>query len=236
MKKLLRPDGRLSLCAGMTRMGSRLADIGTDHGYLPIELCLSGRIPCALACDINPQPLSSARENIARYGLADRIHTRLSDGLKNVAPDEADDIVIAGMGGELIRDILSAAPWVRDGSKLLILQPMTRHAELVKWLYENGFEILRQEAAFDEGKYYTALAAVYSGKVRECDLLTSVIGALDTENELSRGFLGRALNDLNNRCKGDPSLLPAAEKLADIICPAKRRDICGSQKSGGDPR
>lgn len=217
MNRILRSDGRLSLCADMVRRGSRLADIGTDHGYLPIELCLSGRIPSALACDINPLPLHSAEENIARFGLSGIIQTRLSDGLAEVASEEADDIVIAGIGGELIRDILSAAPWVKDGSKRLILQPMTRHAELIKWLYENGFEILRQDAVYDEGKYYTALAARYTGEIKSCDLLTSIIGALDTENELARGFLHRSLNDLENRSKGDPSLICEAEKLKEIL-------------------
>lgn len=217
MNRILKSDGRLSLCADMVRRGSRLADIGTDHGYLPIELCLSGRIPSALACDINPLPLRSAEENIARFGLSDRIKTRLSDGLAEVASEEADDIVIAGMGGELIRDILSAAPWVKDGSKRLILQPMTRHAELTKWLYENGFEITRQDAAFDEGKYYTAFTAIYTGEIQSCDLLTSIIGALDTKNELARGFLHRSLNDLENRRKGDPSLICEAEKLKEIL-------------------
>ena len=217
MKKLLRPQGRLSLCAEMTRGGSRLADIGTDHGYLPIELCLSGRIPSALACDINPLPLQSARENIAAYKLSDRIQTRLSDGLREVGSVEVDDIVIAGMGGELIRDIIAAAGWVKDGSKLLILQPMTRHEVLVKWLYENGFGIVRQEAALDEGKYYTVIAARYAGEAKSCDLLTSIIGALDAGNELSRGFLNRSLNNLRNRAKGDPSLLPIAERLEEIF-------------------
>ena len=159
MTQILRPNGRLSLCADMVRGGSRLADIGTDHGYLPIALCLSGAFPSALACDINPLPLRSAQENIAKYGLSDRIQTRLSDGLKAVRPDEADDIVIAGMGGELIRDILAAAPWVKDETKKLILQPMTHHEDLVMWLVENGFAITEQKAALDEGKYYTAFSA-----------------------------------------------------------------------------
>ena len=118
---ILKPHGRLSLCADYVREGSRLADIGTDHGYLPIALCQSGKIPSALACDINPLPLRSAEENIARFGLSKKIQTRLSDGLKEVSPDEADDVVIAGMGGELIRDILTAAPWVKDGEKHLVL-------------------------------------------------------------------------------------------------------------------
>ncbi len=217
MKHILKPDGRLSLCADMTRKGSRLADIGTDHGYLPIELCQSGRIPSALACDINPLPLRSAEENIARYRLSDKIHTRLSDGLKKIAPDEADDIVIAGMGGELIRDILSAEEWVKDGSKLFILQPMTHHTDLIEWLYKNGFDIVRQAAVADAGRLYTALAARYTGEIKDCDLLTATVGALDISEPRSREFLRSCLNNLNNRCKGDPSLKPVADKLEEMI-------------------
>ena len=214
---ILKAGGRLSLCAEFVRQGSRLADIGTDHGYLPIALCLNGTIPSALACDINPLPLRSAEKNIAANGLTDRIKTRLSDGLREISPDEADDIVIAGMGGELIRDILNAAPWVKDPKKLLILQPMTRHDDLIRWLYENGFAITRQEAALDSGKYYTVITACYSGIARPCDLLTAMIGALDTKDEMSRGFLKRCLNNLKNKCKGDPSLMPTAEKLEELL-------------------
>ena len=217
MSRILRPDGRLSLCAGYVREGSRLADIGTDHAYLPIALCLDGKIPSALACDINELPLRSARENIAGRGLTEKIQTRLSNGLEEVSPDEADDIVIAGMGGELIRDILSAAPWIKNSSKRLILQPMTHHDDLIRWLYENGFEILSQSAAYDEGKYYTAFAAEYSGEKRACDLYTSVVGKLDIRDKNSRGFLNRCLNNLRNKSKGDASLVPVADKLAEVL-------------------
>lgn len=217
MSRILKPDGRLSLCAEYVRGGSRLADIGTDHAYLPIALCLDGRLDYALACDINELPLRSAQENIAARGLSDKIQTRLSDGLKEVRPDEADDIVIAGMGGELIRDILSAAPWVKESSKRLILQPMTHHDDLVLWLYRNGFDIVRQGAVYDGGKYYTVLAAEYTGEPKEPDLFTAVVGKLDTEDENSRGFLNRCLNNLRNKSKGDSSLIPVANQLAEVL-------------------
>ena len=217
MNRILNPCGRLSLCAEMVSEGSRLADIGTDHGYLPIELCLSGKIPSALACDINPLPLRSAQENIARFGLSKKIQTRLSDGLKEVAADEVDDIVIAGMGGELIRDILTAAPWVKDEEKRLVLQPMTHHEDLVKWLYENGFEITAQKAVLDEGKYYTVLSACYSDEPQACDLYTAVVGKLDLSGENSRGFLNRSLHNLRNKSKGDQSLLPVVQRLEEAI-------------------
>ena len=215
--QLIRPFGRLSLCADMVREGSRLADIGTDHGYLPIFLCRSGKIPSAIACDVNPLPLRSARENIAKYGLSDRITTRLSDGLKELRPDEADDIVIAGMGGELIRDILAAAPWLCDPAKRLILQPMTHHEDLVGWLYANGFAVLRQEAVLDEKKHYTVLSAEYDGAARPHELFDCIVGRLDPADPLSRGFLSRSLNNLRNRSKGDPALLPTIRRIEECI-------------------
>ena len=213
----IKPNGRLSLCAEMVREGSRLADIGTDHGYLPIALCHSGKIPSALACDINPLPLRSAQENIAKFGLSDKIQTRLSDGLDKVRPDEVDDIVIAGMGGELIRDILIAAPWIRDENKRLVLQPMTHHEDLILWLYENGFIIERQAATLDEGKYYTVLAARFTGEQTPFDLYTAIVGKLDLRDENSRGFLRRSLHNLRNKSKGDPALLPVVQQLEAAI-------------------
>ena len=217
MNQILKPCGRLSLCAKMVREGSRLADIGTDHGYLPIALCRSGKIPSALACDINPLPLQSAHENIAKYNLSDKIETRLSDGLQKIHPDEASDIVIAGMGGELIRDILVAASWVKDREKHLVLQPMTRHEDLVKWLYESGFCIKRQEAVLDEGKYYTVISAHYTGETQACDLYTAIVGKLNVEDKNSKGFLSRSLQNLRNKSKGDTALLPVVKQLEDAI-------------------
>ncbi len=218
---ILKPHGRLSLCADYVREGSRLADIGTDHGYLPIALCQSGKIPSALACDINPLPLRSAQENIARFGLSKKIQTRLSDGLKEVSPDETDDIVIAGMGGELIRDILTAAPWVMDGKKHLVLQPMTHHDDLIRWLCENGFTIERQAAVRDDSKYYTVLSARFTGDIAPCDPYTALVGKLDLHEENSRGFLSRSLQNLRNKSKGDQSLLPVVQQLEEALYEAE---------------
>lgn len=216
MKKL-RPDGRLSSCASFVREGSRLADIGTDHGYLPIALCRSGRIPLALACDVNPLPLRSAEENITKFGLNERIRTRLSDGLDEVHPDEADDIVIAGMGGELIADILSRCEWIKDTKKRLILQPMTRHDALIRFLYENGFLIEAQEAAYDGGKYYTVLCVRYDGVVRPCDAYTAAVGCLRPDSKAAVGFLTKVRNQLKKQAIGDPSLTPVVTKIEELL-------------------
>ena len=209
--------GRLSLCAQYVREGSRLADIGTDHAYLPIALCEAERCPSALACDVNPLPLQSARENIARHGLSDRIATRLGDGLAPVGADEADDIVIAGMGGELIADILAACPWICDPAKRLILQPMTRHEVLIRRLYESGFAIIAQSAVTDGGKSYTVLCAAYDGAVRACGDYDAIVGSLTPDSADSIAFLQKCLRRLKKQSVGDPTLLPAVEKLEELL-------------------
>ena len=217
MIKQLHLKGRLSLCAVYVRAGSRLADIGTDHAYLPIALCAGGKCPSAIACDINPLPLQSARENIARYGLSDRIATRLGDGLSPVKEDEADDVVIAGMGGELIAQIIAACGWTRNCEKRLILQPMTRHEALIRWLCANGYAIERQGAVCDEGKYYTVIRAVCDGIPRACDRFTAVTGRLTPDSEASAGFLRKCLNQLRKQVIGDPSLAPTIERIEVML-------------------
>ena len=215
--KLLNLKGRLSLCAEYVRGGSRLADIGTDHGYLPIALCQIGKIPCALACDINPLPLASAEKNIAEYGLSDRISVRLSDGLQKVGADEADDVVIAGMGGELIAAILGDCAWACDPEKNFVLQPMTRHDVLIKWLYENGFCIEEQGAVLDSGKYYTVLRVQYDGARRECGVFEANAGRLLPDSEASIGFLNKCRNKLKKQAIGDPTLLPVITKMEELL-------------------
>ena len=215
--KLLNLKGRLSLCAEYVREGSRLADIGTDHGYLPIALCECGRISSALACDINPLPLESAARNIAAHGLNDRIALRLSDGLKEVRADEADDIVIAGMGGELIADILENCAWANDPEKRWILQPMTRHDVLIRRLYENGFSIERQGAVLDAKKYYTVLRVRYTGEQKSCDPFEANVGLLAPDSEEAAGFLNKCLTKLKKQAIGDPGLAPVVRKMEELL-------------------
>ncbi|MBR6874655.1 MAG: SAM-dependent methyltransferase, partial [Ruminococcus sp.] len=106
-------DNRLLACARLVR-GSRAADVGTDHGYLPMYLVQNGICESALACDINEKPLASARENIEKAGLSDKIGVYLSDGLGSVPCEGITDVIVAGMGGELIADIISRANWIKQ--------------------------------------------------------------------------------------------------------------------------
>ena len=124
---------RLQLLADWVRPGAKLADVGTDHAYLPVWLLLHHRVEHAIASDLRQGPLERARQTGRAWQVHD-LDLRLGDGLSGISPDEADTVVIAGMGGEHIAAILAAAPWTRDGCHTMLLQPMTRAQELCAML------------------------------------------------------------------------------------------------------
>ncbi|MEG0779916.1 MAG: class I SAM-dependent methyltransferase [Oscillospiraceae bacterium] len=150
---------RLQAIADWVRPGARLADVGTDHGYLPVWLLQNGRIGSAIAADLRRGPLEHARRTAAACGVAP-LDFRLCDGLTGIAPHETDTIVIAGMGGETIAAILSAAPWLRETCPTLLLQPMTKSELLRAYLAENGYRVLRERLVRDKGKLYPILEAI----------------------------------------------------------------------------
>lgn len=152
---------RLQAVSDMVTSGSRLADLGTDHGYIPIYLVEEGRIPEAIAMDINRGPLQRAQENIQTHGLEKVIQTRLSDGGKALAKGEADSIVIAGMGGGLVMKILSDSAEVFQDVKEFILQPQSELYEVRKWLQENEYCITDEDMVLEDGKYYPMMHVVH---------------------------------------------------------------------------
>ncbi len=169
---------RLGTIAAMVRRGSKVADIGTDHGLLPIHLIEQGISPMVFATDIGVSPAAVARKNVQAAGLENSITVRVGDGLAPLSPDDADDIVIAGMGGETIAEILSAAPWVKNTRYRLILQPMT-HAEAVHaFLFQNGFTIREERFLEDAGRSYVLLYAEYTAAPENTDPLKLWCGAL----------------------------------------------------------
>ena len=211
--RLFSLDNRLSMCASFVRENASLADIGTDHAYLPVWLVLNNKIKSALACDINEGPLSSGRETVEKYDLCDNIELRLSDGLAQVKKDEVDDVVIAGMGGELIARILSSCEWVKSEDKHFILQPMTKCEVLIKWLYDNGFEIVSQDACECDTKHYTVMMCRYTGEHISVDESFYYIGKLDPKSDSAKAYLTHVLSHLNKRAMGDKSLLSIIEKI-----------------------
>lgn len=211
-------DNRLKLCADFVRSGAKLADIGTDHAYLPVWLCRIGRCPCAIAADINPEPLKRGQSTIIESGMSGRIETRLSDGLKEIKSDEADDIVIAGMGGELIAKILSECSFAADSSKHFILQPMTKSEVLIAWLCENGFKILKQDCCVASGKCYTVMLVKYSGEKHSADELYCYLGEFSAKsNETHLRFIEGHLNRLSKQAVGDVRFAVLADKIREKI-------------------
>jgi len=149
---------RLLLAAQLCAGAQRVIDVGCDHGYLPIYLVQHG-IRQAYASDIRPGPLASARENIEKYGLEQQIRPILCPGLEAFGPEDADTVMICGMGGEMIADILAAAPWTADGKHTLVLQPMTNAPKLRAFLAEHGYTV-EAEALAKEGRHlYCVLRA-----------------------------------------------------------------------------
>ena len=151
---------RLQMLADMVTKGSRVADVGCDHGFLSIWLVQAGISPKVLAMDVRKGPLAAAQAHIEAYGLGDYIEARLSDGLKSCREGEAETLVCAGMGGRLMEHILTDSMDKVRGLEELILQPQSELPEFRAFLRREGFEILREEAVCEDGKFYFAMKAV----------------------------------------------------------------------------
>ncbi len=155
---------RLQMLADMVSPGSRVADVGCDHGFLPIYLVQTGKCPGCLAMDVRNGPLSGAEEHIASFGLGEYIATRLSDGLSAYRQGEAQTLVCSGMGGRLMERILAEGGEKSRSFSELILQPQSEIPEFRRFLRKEGFAVIQEEAVYEEGKYYFAMKAVFRGK------------------------------------------------------------------------
>lgn len=171
-------DVRLTAIAGRLRTGRRLADIGSDHAYLPIYAVSQGICPSAIATDVRKGPAESARGHIARAGLSDRIEVRLGDGLAAVRAGEAEDFVIAGMGGELIAAIMERSPFAFDDGQQWLLQPMSRPEALRRFLLTNGFSLCEDAVIPDGRRLYSLISARYTGAPPVTDTAQYWIGAV----------------------------------------------------------
>ena len=226
-------DERLAQCAEFVREGASVADIGTDHAYLPVYLVKSGKTKKAVAADVRVGPLENAKGNIIRNGLESSIKTVLSDGLEKIGPDEADDIVIAGMGSELIIRIIEAAPWLRDGKKHLILQPMTRAEKLRKYLCRSGFEIISERACISCKKTYSVMLCAFDGKERECDDRFMYVGELYDDNSPQAGRYIYVVNEkLKKKIKGFESTSEEYIRLAALIDEFEKKCSEATEENG----
>ena len=157
-------DARITAMINFVREGSRVADVGADHGYLSIELAASRRAKFVTATEKNFAPLQAARKNISAAGLDSFIDTRLGDGLQVLSAGEVDTICIAGMGGALITKILDESPEVVQSARQLILQPMNASEKVRAWLNENGWSVDDEDLAQVAGVIYEIISAVKSSE------------------------------------------------------------------------
>ena len=151
---------RLKVVADFVPQNSRVADIGSDHAYLPVYLMKQKQIEFGIASEVAKGPLDNAIQEIKAEGLSDRIDTRLADGLLSVQPeDKIDCVTIAGMGGTLIKNILENGKSHLSGNELLILQPNVGEDRLRTWLMNNQYEISDETILREDGHTYEIIVA-----------------------------------------------------------------------------
>jgi len=204
---------RLTACCRFVKPGDRVADIGCDHGYLGIWLLKNGIAERVIAADVNPQPLDSAVQNAAKYGVADRMSFHLSDGVQNI-PQNFDTMVCAGMGADTMVSILEAAPWLKNSRYRMILQCQSKIPMLRKYLSEHGWHIRRETLVRDGRFLYTVMDAAYEPAPLltpgECWLSPALLNC--GRPELAE-HIERTFQIMRKTVLGDPSVHLALEEL-----------------------
>ncbi len=190
---------RLKAIADMVPKNSIVADIGTDHGYIPVYLIKTGRCKKIIASDINQGPLENAYKTIKNNSMNDNISTRLGNGLDTLKPFEADCVIIAGMGGMLICEILNVNPSLTNSMKYFVLQPMNAQDELRKWLTSNGFTIEDERLAKEGNKLYEILL-VKKGRMMISDDIYYEIGPrlIEKKDPLMKEFIKSKIRKYSN--------------------------------------
>lgn len=208
-------DNRLLTCAKLVK-GNKAVDVGTDHGYLAVYLISEGICDTVIACDVNEKPLNAARKTVKKSGYEEKIEVVLSDGLDNVKSDGVTDIIMAGMGGELIVKLLEKCPWIKDkGNSInLVLQPMSKSHILRKWLFDNNFSVEKELACEDGGFVYSVMQTSFTGLKPEylCDNRYLYGGRVEADDEYGAAYLQRQAQRLKTAGLG---MLKSADKKAD---------------------
>lgn len=162
MNNIINISERLKCVAGLVNKGARVADIGTDHAYLPIYLVQNGISNKVYACDVRKEPLRRAKLHIDEYGLSDKITTQLCDGLKGINKGDVDTVTICGMGGKLMKNILKAGIDKLGDNTQLVLSAQSELRDFRKYLIEAGIYIKSEHMLLEDGKYYFIFDCVYN--------------------------------------------------------------------------
>ncbi|MTI66014.1 MAG: SAM-dependent methyltransferase [Firmicutes bacterium] len=198
----MRLSPRLKTISKFVEKDTLVADIGTDHGYIPVYLIEKGIAKEVIASDVNKAPLESAKGYILKKGLENKIETRLGNGLKVLKPREVDTVIIAGMGGILISEILSESSMIVKDIKNFILQPMVASEQLRRYLYNNNFKIIDEKLAKEDNRYYEIIK-VQLGKDNIEDPIFLEIGKklLENKDPLLDSFLAKKLKKIRKILK-----------------------------------
>lgn len=173
---------RLQAVANLVSDNLSVADIGTDHGYIPIYLIESGKSSRVIAMDINEGPLLCAEKHIMEHGLVDRVQIRLSDGVRALEPKECDSVIIAGMGGNLVIKIIEEGTEIFRDLTEFILQPQSEISKVRQYLWEHGYRIVKEDIVLEEGKFYPMMK-VMKGSVTEYNKMELHYGRLLLEEK-----------------------------------------------------
>lgn len=231
---------RLNTIIEMAGAYETAADIGTDHGFVPIELVKRGKAAAVIASDVNRGPLRIAEEHIKSAGLSDRISLRLGNGLSVLSEQEADLLIIAGMGGLLIRDILKAGLPAARSAKELLLLPHTDAEAVRVFLSEHAFRITEEQMVFEDGKYYVLMKAVPEEaqtpplspaelRYGPCLLRTRPAVFLQYLSDQERK-LAEVISEIRARNKASSTVLSEKEKALSMLKEI-REGTCASEKA-----
>lgn len=211
----LKLSARLCAVAGLVHKGFKVADIGTDHGYLPIYLVQNGISDFVYACDVRPKPLERAKAHIMEYGLEQNIKICLADGLAGINKGDADTITICGMGGKLMQNIIQLGKDKLADGMQLVLSPQSEVRDFREYLINNNIEIVSELMVKDEGKYYFLMDCIYHKenntflKYSETELRYGK-KLIESKTEVFKEYLDKEYNTLNqlktNLLQNEPSL------------------------------
>jgi len=223
-------DNRLTKCAGLVSGRGIAVDVGTDHAYLAAELIMSGKCEKVIASDVKEGPLESARRTVKSRGIEDKVELILSDGLENVPLEGVTDVIIAGMGGETIADIIGSCDRDALGNIRWILQPMTKPEHLRGELYEYGLHITEEYAVEDGDKLYVVMAAEYDPDLRSLTEFDALYGFFDEDDELGRKYRDREADRLARIAENLKSAGKAEESTHYAALAYKMKNGCDSVK------
>lgn len=211
---------RLRTCCSFVTPGSRVADVGCDHGYLSIWLLTQGIARSAIASDINQQPLLSAVRNAEKYGVRDKMEFFLSDGVCSI-PRDFDTLVCAGVGGDTMVSILEAAPWLKNDGYCLILQCQSKTPLLRRYLSENGWRICRETAVRDGRFVYTVMEVMWAPEAPRLGVAGWYISPalLESSSPETKEYCQRIINDLRLAVthRNDAEKKQALEELEELL-------------------